>query len=264
MSEVCPHCGTPVYQEGDICAKCEALFRGNAPLEAPSPLAPPPGEPFVAPPGWIPDAAPTAMPTPPRANGLAIASLVLGIVSFVICLPGVLTAIIGLVLGILALTRIANNPQGQGGKGAAIAGVILSPLALVLWLVAGMVMLAVYPRAQMSAYQTNQFLISHAVTKFTNDTGVAPRQLDDLNAPSGETLTYLPDTTTYHGPYLPDNAKLGSTRNGVGENDLPRNPFANGNLVEQHWKYDPETGEVSSAVPLPKVQPLRAPASRRM
>jgi hypothetical protein len=53
---------------------------------------------------------------------------VLGIVSLpllVVCGVGLLTAIVGLVLGVLALVR-------GGGKGRAIAGIVLSVLALLI------------------------------------------------------------------------------------------------------------------------------------
>ena len=64
----------------------------------------------------------------PKSNGLAIASLVLGIISIIfLCLPvlPVLTAIIGLILGIINLVK------GNDGKGMAIAGVILSGISLI-------------------------------------------------------------------------------------------------------------------------------------
>lgn len=62
-------------------------------------------------------------PSAPRGKGLAIASLVLGITSFVVWI----TAIFGLILGIISLAK--KRP----GKGFAIAGIVcscLSPLIL--------------------------------------------------------------------------------------------------------------------------------------
>lgn len=63
----------------------------------------------------------------PKSNGMAIASLILGIISFLLsCIPllPVITALIGLILGIIS---IKNK---NGGKGMAIAGIILSGIAL--------------------------------------------------------------------------------------------------------------------------------------
>ena len=67
-----------------------------------------------------------------QSNGLAIAALVLGIVSFIPVFPlGLLTAPVGLILGIVALRK--RRP----GQGMAVAGVIVSAVMLVFWLVAG-------------------------------------------------------------------------------------------------------------------------------
>lgn len=67
----------------------------------------------------------------PPANlksGLAIASMVLGILGFItsIFLVGILLAPIGLILGIIALVKANKNPETYGGKGFAIAGVVTS------------------------------------------------------------------------------------------------------------------------------------------
>lgn len=66
-------------------------------------------------------AYPAWVPTPP-VNGLAIASLVLGVLCF---LPGV-----GLVLGIVALAQIRK--KGERGKGMAVAGIVLSTVGALL------------------------------------------------------------------------------------------------------------------------------------
>ena len=60
-------------------------------------------------------------------SGIAIASLILGVVSF-IPLVGVLLGIIAIVLGIVAISQI--NKQGLGGKGLAKIGIILGILGI--------------------------------------------------------------------------------------------------------------------------------------
>lgn len=60
---------------------------------------------------------------PVPVNGLAISSLVLGILCFV---PAV-----GLVLGLIALAQIKK--RGEHGKGMAVAGSVLSSVGLALW-----------------------------------------------------------------------------------------------------------------------------------
>lgn len=64
-----------------------------------------------------------------KTNGLAIASMVLGIASWVLCSGGGIIAITGLILGLVALNQISKNPE-QEGKGMAIAGVILNSISI--------------------------------------------------------------------------------------------------------------------------------------
>lgn len=63
-----------------------------------------------------------------RSNGLAVASLVFGVLSFVM-LP-LLAAIPAIVMGHIALNRIRRGLIGPGGKGQATAGLILGYLNL--------------------------------------------------------------------------------------------------------------------------------------
>ncbi|WP_260470943.1 DUF4190 domain-containing protein, partial [Streptomyces sp. RP5T] len=83
------------------------------------------GQPYGPPyPTWGQGYSPYARPS--SVNGLAVASLVLGVLC---CFPAV-----GLVLGVIALAQIRK--KGQSGKGLAIAGSILSSLGLALWVTA--------------------------------------------------------------------------------------------------------------------------------
>jgi hypothetical protein len=63
-----------------------------------------------------------------QTKGLAIASLVLGIGSLIgaWCYIAVLTAPIGLVLGIVSLVQIKKDPTKYGGWNLAIAGIVTS------------------------------------------------------------------------------------------------------------------------------------------
>ena len=70
------------------------------------------------------------MPQTPEQKGFSIASMGLGIVGLVAwCLPiiGFPVTIVGLVLGILGIKK--------GGKGMAIAGIILSAITLVITMI---------------------------------------------------------------------------------------------------------------------------------
>jgi hypothetical protein len=70
-------------------------------------------------------------------KGLAVTSLVLGIISIpTLGLLGV-GAITAIVLGSIALNRIKKEPATHGGKGMAIAGIITSAVSLLLTAVFG-------------------------------------------------------------------------------------------------------------------------------
>lgn len=83
--------------------------------------------------GWTPP-PPPAYPLAPQ-QGLAIASLALGIVSITVgwcCSFGILTSPIAIVLGIISLVQIKNGPTRYGGKGMAIGGIVTGGLYFVI------------------------------------------------------------------------------------------------------------------------------------
>jgi len=65
---------------------------------------------------------------PQKTSGLAIASLVLGILGF--CTYGI-TALVGLILGIVSLKKIKRSNGTIGGRGLAIAGISVSGASFV-------------------------------------------------------------------------------------------------------------------------------------
>ena len=79
-----------------------------------------------------PAAAPPAAPAKAKTSGLAITSLVLGIAGP--CTLG-LGSIIGLILGIVGLVKIGKSAGAKGGRGLAIAGIVVSGLGIVPLLV---------------------------------------------------------------------------------------------------------------------------------
>ncbi len=69
---------------------------------------------------------------PPKTNGLAITSLVLGILALLACIAGVLFAIPGLICGIVGLKRVKNSGGAEQGHGLAVTGIVLNGVALAL------------------------------------------------------------------------------------------------------------------------------------
>lgn len=130
-----PHAGNELrYWDGTAWHAAPPYLPAGAssPAGTGAPVVPPPGAPgapFAAPPGYPPYAG---GPIPPaRPQGLAVAALVLGIAAFVsawIPFLGLLVALVGAVIGVMALVR--RQP-----KGLAVTGTVLSGLGLVWALV---------------------------------------------------------------------------------------------------------------------------------
>ena len=130
--------------------------------------------------------APTPPPPATVKKGLAVASLVLGILAAVGCLIPVLNigsiilAIIALVLGVVALVQ-AKRP-GRGGKGLAIAGIILSVVAIVGAILANVLFGAAVSGVS-DAIDQQAAADAEAATQFPGATA------DDVVGQAGETLT---------------------------------------------------------------------------
>jgi hypothetical protein len=133
--------GMPDWQRADAVPEVAALFQ--APASAVAQSAPPqPSEPAPAPNHFAPvgsEAAPGANASQQHGmlgyqsyaevpkNGFAVASMVLGIVSYPMCIfwyLGAVTAILAIVFGFLARSRISSG-QTSVGSGMALAGLIL-------------------------------------------------------------------------------------------------------------------------------------------
>ena len=85
-----------------------------------------------------------------QKKGLAITSLVLGIVSYVLCL-NILTGIPAIITGHIALSRSRKEPGLYGGGGLAIAGLVMGYLSLVVLLVLPAMLLPALSQAKAKA-----------------------------------------------------------------------------------------------------------------
>jgi hypothetical protein len=91
--------------------------------------------PTPAPSSPTPGPLPTApMGLGPKTSPLAITGLILGIVSVVAscCCYGLPFNVAGIIVSIIALNQIKNDPMTYGGKGMALAGLILSCVSILL------------------------------------------------------------------------------------------------------------------------------------
>ena len=100
----CSKCGTALAEGAYFCPKCGAENTPGA----------------VAPPPFASVASPGALPPPQQTSGMAIGSLICGLVPFF-----VLTPIAAIVLGHMALSQIKRSAGRLKGSGMAIAGLVL-------------------------------------------------------------------------------------------------------------------------------------------
>jgi len=89
---------------------------------------------------------------PAAHSALAIASLVLGLLGF--CSAG-LSALVGLILGIVALVRIRQSEGRLGGQGFAIAGICVSGFFLLLFPILLGLLLPAFAKAKSRAQGIN-------------------------------------------------------------------------------------------------------------
>jgi hypothetical protein len=138
----CPKCGTQNPNDAQSCNACGAIL---------SPVPPTPPEPITA-----------------KTSGLAIASLVLGIMSIFTC---ALTAIPSIICGIISLIKIEKSGGRLTGKGFAISGIILPVAALPILLMA--ILMPALARVRQTAFQmvcgTNLSGIGKAMLLYASD-----------------------------------------------------------------------------------------------
>jgi hypothetical protein len=78
-------------------------------------------------------------PMGPQVNPLAIASMVLGILSIPACccaFVGTPLSVAAVVLGIVSMQKIKSQPQAWTGTGMAIAGIATGSVGVLLWIAA--------------------------------------------------------------------------------------------------------------------------------
>ena len=117
----CIYCGADMEDQAKFCSVC-----GNLAQNASEDPYPPYGNPNRYPP-------PAYMQQ--RTNGMATASLVLGIVSVFFNAFLLAPSVLAIVFGVMARGQIERDPS-QGGSGMALAGLILGIIFLIVYAVA--------------------------------------------------------------------------------------------------------------------------------
>jgi prepilin-type processing-associated H-X9-DG protein len=122
-------------------------------------------------------AVPPPLPaTAAKTSGLAITSLVLGILGLVTCgITILLSAPIGLILGIVSITKIGKSQGQLKGRGLALAGIITSGVSLLLIPIFAAMMLPALAAAKQKAQEincvNNEKQLALAVRIYAGDNG---------------------------------------------------------------------------------------------
>jgi len=114
----CPKCGAQIPDDSEFCSKCGAALKvtQQAGVQPQTPQA----------------SSQTVVSSPKKTSGTAIASLVLGLVGIFF---GLITSILAIIFGGVAISQI-NKSEGQiGGHGMAVAGLVLGIIMTIVWVV---------------------------------------------------------------------------------------------------------------------------------
>jgi hypothetical protein len=147
-------------------------------------------------------------PPPRERKGLAVASLVLGILGLpTLGLLGV-GALLAIVLGVAALAKAREEPRVYGGKGLAIAGIVCAAVSVVLAPFLGIVAAIVIPsilRARVAANEAATIgdirMVIYAEAQYSEHNGGHYGTLECLNAPQ-DCLVTRASTNPYVAPEL--------------------------------------------------------------
>ena len=100
----------------------------------------------------VPPLPTTASAVPTKTSGLAVTSLVLGVLGLFTC--GI-TALVGLILGIIAMIKVSNSRGALRGGGTALAGIIVSGIFLLMIPIFAAMLLPALAAAKQKAQEIN-------------------------------------------------------------------------------------------------------------
>src|SRR6478672_5299357 len=160
----CFKCGASMPEDATVCPQCATPVQA---VPTPPPPAPPqqptsanpastsawlnvPPAASQQPPQYQPQAQTYRPYQPPKTDGGAITSMVLGIASFALCLS-FLTGIPAIILGHISLSRIKKSMGRLKGEGMALTGLILGYISLPSILIIAAIAIPNLLRAKISA-----------------------------------------------------------------------------------------------------------------
>ncbi|MBL7070332.1 MAG: DUF4190 domain-containing protein [Candidatus Omnitrophica bacterium] len=135
--------------------------------------------------------------TQKKTLGMAVASLILGCL-FIIPFLNLLTGLVAITLGVIALIKISNNQDTLRGKGLAITGISLGALGILMIPVLGLLAAIAIPnflRARINAMdaaaESSVRMLSSAIESYQASNGSYPLYEEELFSAEPP---YLPDS----------------------------------------------------------------------
>jgi type II secretory pathway pseudopilin PulG len=133
--------------------------------------------------------------TQKKTSGFAIASLILGCF-FIIPILGLLTSVLAIIFGIIALIMISNNRDTLKGNGLAISGLVLGVVGIIIIpIIAILAAIAIpnFARAKINAQdafaESRVKIISTAIQTYASaHEGEYPSSLDELISSDSSSL----------------------------------------------------------------------------
>jgi type II secretory pathway pseudopilin PulG len=190
----------------------------------------------------------------PPKKGLAIASLVLGILGLPTAGLVILGAVIGIVLGIIALAQAAKTPEAYGGKEMAIAGIAVNCFALAFApVMVGIIAAIAIPNLLRSRFVANESAvigdIRSVISAEAAYAGANGGYYDQLECLSYPYKNCIPDYPTSSPQFLDPVLSTAQTRNSYVRKFYPG---ASPKAVEQGAPISPTSMESFAYVAVPE------------
>jgi type II secretory pathway pseudopilin PulG len=155
-------------------------------------------------------------PPQKQRTGMAVASLILGIVGLPCGGFLGLGALAALILGIVALVKAKNEPALYGGSGMAIGGIVTSVLSLLVIPIIAAIAIPSFLRARVSANESMAIgdirTVISAQATYASTNGGYYDSLECLAAPTDCLPNYSPQAPVFLGPEFTMTTKGGYDR----------------------------------------------------
>jgi type IV pilus assembly protein PilA len=163
-SRKCPQCGLVNWASAESCKRCDLNFTDEGEPEAANWSQPGAEQQYQHPYG-----GPYAYSRPQsKSTGLAITSLIVGVMSFLtLGLLGV-GAVVAFVTGIVALKKTRKQPAIYGGEGFAVAGIVLGSISALMFAYVLLIAAIAVPNLLASRRAANEAAVIASLRKISS------------------------------------------------------------------------------------------------